>query len=60
MKEHLLKSMVPMEFISFGEFYHQKLQPGESLSVFLHDLKKLLGGAMPGFAADTHKQLLLH
>ena len=59
-KEHLLKNMMPMEFISLDEFHQRKLRPGESLSVFLHDLKKLLSGAMPGLAADARKQLLLH
>ena len=30
-KEHLLKSMMPMEFISLDEFHQRKLRPGESL-----------------------------
>jgi len=30
------------------------------LSIFLHEFKKWLSRAMPGLAADGHKQLLLH
>ena len=59
-KEHLCKSMMPMEFISLEEFHQRNLRPGESLSVFLHDLKKLLNGAMPGLDTAARKQLLLH
>ena len=59
-KEHLCKSMMPMEFISLEEFHQRKLRPGESLSVFLHDIKKLLSGAMPGLETAARNQLLLH
>eukprot|EP00731_Ephydatia_muelleri_P034967 Em0088g19a len=38
----------------------RKLIPGESLSVFLYDLKKLLQHAMPDVTADVRSQLLLH
>lgn len=49
-----------MEFVSLEDFHKRKLRPGEALSVFLHDLKKLLGMAMPTLEAEARKQLLLH
>ena len=34
--------------------------PGESLSMYVHQLKQLLNQAMPDISADTREQLLLH
>jgi len=38
-KERLLKSMMPMEFISLDEFHQRKLRQGESLPVFYMTLR---------------------
>ena len=54
------EKMMPMGFISLDEFHRRKLRPGEALSVFVHDLKKLLGHAMPDLDAASRDQLLLH
>ena len=40
--------ITPMEFVSLDDFHRCKLQPGEVLSVFVHDLKKLLEQAVLG------------
>jgi len=59
-KEKLCKKLTPMEFVSLDDFQKRKLCPGEALSVFYHDLKRLLGQAMPSLKAASQKQLLLH
>ena len=52
--------MSPVKFVSLEEFHARKLLPGESLSVFVHQLKRLLNQAMPTVDAGTKGQLLLH
>ena len=60
-KRKLKEKMMPMKFISLGQFHARKLHPGEPLSVFTHDLKQLLEQAVPDLTDDTAKgQLLLH
>ena len=49
-----------MEFVSLDEFHRRKLRPSESVSIYVHDLKKLLDQAMPGLEKVTRDQLLLH
>ena len=56
----MVKSLLPTEFLTLEQFHQQKLIPGESFSVFLYDLKKLLQHAMPDITADVRSQLLLH
>jgi len=58
-KEKIVSRMAPVRFVSLSDF-HRKLHPGESLSVSVHELKQLLGQAIPYTNADTSKQLLLH
>ena len=59
-KEKMAKQIMPSEFITLDEFHKHKLQPGESLSLFVYELKKLLDQAMPGMDAAAREQLLLH
>ena len=59
-KKLLCKRIMPMEFISLEDFHKRSYRQGESLSVFLHDLKKLLSAAMPNLEASARNQLLLH
>ncbi|KAL5517593.1 hypothetical protein EMCRGX_G003174 [Ephydatia muelleri] len=59
-KAKMVKSLLPTEFLTLQQFHQRKLIPGESLSVFLYDLKKLLQHAMPDVTADVRSQLLLH
>ena len=59
-KEELSSTMMPMAFVSLDEFHRRKLRPGEALSVFVHDVKKLLEQAMPGLDKPARDQLLLH
>ena len=46
--------------MSLDEFNAQRLNPGESLPLFLHKLKQLSKKAMPDADATTRNQLLLH
>ena len=51
---------MPMGFISLDEFHQRKLRPGEAISVFVHDLKKLLEMAVPSLNKEAKGPLLLH
>ena len=46
-----------MGFVSLYNFHRRKLRPGEALSVFVHDLRKLIDQAIPNMAKEP---LLLH
>ena len=59
-RTRILEAMTPMGFVSLDAFHGRKLRPGEALSVFVHELKKLLDQAIPGLDADARDQLLLH
>ena len=50
----------PPEFVSLEQFHQRKIHPGESISIFGHELKKLLNQAMPNLAKEAKEQLLLH
>ena len=52
--------MATVKFVSLGDFHARQLRPGESLSVFLHNLKQLLDQAMQGAEANARTQLVLH
>ena len=49
-----------MEFILLEDFHKRIYREGETLSVFLHDLKKHLNAAMPNLKVSAWNQLLLH
>jgi len=59
-KGKIVSRITPVRFVSLSDFHSRKLRPGESLSVFVHELKQLLGQAIPNMNTDTSKQLLLH
>lgn len=59
-KEAIINRMTPMGFVTLEGFHRRRLRPGEALSIFLHDLKKLLNQAMPDIDATARGQLLLH
>jgi len=42
------------------DFHCRQLLPGEFLSVFVHELKRLLDWGMPEADVTTRKQLLIH
>lgn len=59
-KQKIIQQMAPANFVSLSDFHKRTLRPGESLSVFSHELKRLLEQALPSADADTSKELLLH
>ena len=59
-KKELSIALMPMEFVSLNNFHRCMMRPGEALSVFVHDLKKLLEQAMLELDAPAREQLLLH
>ena len=59
-KSKILERMGPVKFVSMDDFHRRRLLPGESLSVFSHELKKLIDQAMPTADAATRSQLLIH
>ena len=59
-KAKMLERMGPVQFVSMDDFHRRRLLPGESLSVFVHELKRLMDQAMPEADAPTRKQLLIH
>ena len=56
----LLEGEAPMGFTSLEEFHRRTLQPGESVSVYVHDLKQLLDQALPDLEANARKQVVVH
>ena len=49
-----------MGFVSLEEFHRRKLRPGKEISVFVHNLKKLLDMVIPGMNKEAKDPLLLH
>ena len=59
LKESNNRENVSCFFVSLNESHLRKMHPGESLSLFVHELKKLLNQAMPTLE-KMPMQLLLH
>ena len=59
-KRKLIKKLTPPSFATLNEFHARKLRPGEALSLFTQDLKRLLQLAMPGLENEPKDQLLIH
>ena len=59
-KKKMAKRIMPTVFATLDEFHKHKSYPGESLSLFVYELKRLLDHSMPGMDAAAHEQLLLH
>ena len=59
-KKAMEKAMLPMNFVSLDDFHRRKLCPGKAISVYVHDLRKLLPHALPEAVNDAKESLLLH
>ena len=59
-KKEIQNTIMPMGFVSLEEFHRRRLRPGEAISVYAHDLKKLLDMAIPGMNKEARDPLLLH
>ena len=59
-KMAICEAMMHTEFVLLNEFHRRKLRPGEALSIFVHDLKKLLEQSMPGLNKAVREKLILY
>ena len=59
-KKAIEKALMPMNFVSLEDFHRRKLRPGEAISLYVHDLKKLLTHAIPDMEQAAKEPLLLH
>ena len=59
-KKAMEKAMLPMSFVPLDDFHRRKLRPGKAISVYVHDLRKLLSHSLPEAANDAKEPLLLH
>eukprot|EP00731_Ephydatia_muelleri_P003473 Em0001g3473a len=59
-KKQLIDGLMPIAFTLLDKFHARKLLPGESPTVFSHDLRKLIVRAMPEIDSKARDQLLLH
>ena len=59
-KKKIVEKMAPQSFISLDDFHKRRLHTGEPISVYVHELKKLLSQAMPELDATARDQLLMH
>ena len=59
-KTILIKKLAPLEFVSLEEFQKRVIFPGESVGIYLYELKQLLRQAMPELPEDASRQLLIH
>ena len=60
MKEKIITKMAPIAFSSLQEFHSRKMLPGEAVSSYLFELKRLLDQAITGLASDARDRLLIH
>ena len=54
------ESMMPMNFVSLDNFHHRNLRPGEAISLYVHNLRKLLTHILPNLEQAAKEPLLLH
>ena len=59
-KEKLIRKLAPLEFVSLEQFQKRAIFPGESIGMYLYELKRLLRQAMPELVEDASQQLLIH
>ena len=59
-KEKVVEKMKPMGFVALEEFHKRKMQPGEAVTTFSYNLKKLLNQAMTNLDPAAREQVLLH
>ena len=59
-KKKFLENLSPQAFVSLDSFHKQRLHPGEPISVYVHELKRLVSQTMPELVGGPRNQLLLH
>ena len=51
---------MPMNFVSLDDFHCRKLRSGEAISLYVHNLRKLLNHMLPDLEQAAKEPLLLH
>ena len=59
-KKAIKSKLLPTVFSALDKFNQRSMLPGETLPLFLHNLKQLLDQAMPDLPQGSREQLLLH
>jgi len=59
-KKAMEEAMMPMNIFLLDEFHRRKLCPGEGISLYAHDLRKLLSHTLPEAGEGANEPLLLH
>lgn len=59
-KKLMEKAIMPMNFVSLDEFHRRRLRPGEAISLYVHELRKLLTHALPDLGQAAREPFLLH
>ena len=59
-KKNIIDAIMPIPFVSLADLHKRMLLPGESLSLYVHQLKQLLSQAMPDISNAAREQFLLH
>lgn len=59
-KKAIKSKLLPPTFMALEKFNGRSVLQGETLPLFLHDLKRLLDQAMPDLPNEAREQLLLH
>ena len=59
-KTALEKAMMPMNFVSLDDFHRRKLRLNEAITLYAHELRKLLTRAIPDMTTASREPLLLH
>ena len=59
-KKAMEEATMSMTFVLLNDFHRRKLRPGEAISLYVHNLRKLLTHALPNMEQAVKKTLLLH
>ena len=58
-KKAIKSKLLPPAFSALDRFNRQSMLPGETLNLYVHELKRLLQQTMPDLQAEAKEQLLL-
>ena len=59
-KKAIKSKLLPPTFTVLEKFNGRSMLPGETLPLFIHDLKQLLDQAIPDLPNKAREQLMLH
>ena len=60
LEKKIFEKLSPQDFMSLDGFHKRQLHPGEPISVYVHEMKRLLSQAIPELVGGPRNQLLLH